>query len=366
MMIPYLDMETIHEPLREELEEAFSKVLDNEWFIRGKFDDEFEKQYARYCDVKHCVGVGNGLEAIRLILMALGIGVGDEVIVPANTFIATVLAITQVGASPVFVDADVKSYNIDTSKIEEAITEKTKAIIAVHLYGRLADMESICNIARRYKLKVIEDAAQAHGAEEKGKRAGSFGDAAAFSFYPGKNLGCLGDGGAVVTNDTALADKVRALGNYGSEEKYNHIYKGCNSRLDEVQAALLLKKLPYLNQWNEERRRIAHYYVSQISNERVKLPVMPENEKNHVFHIFPVMVEERQKFVDYLKEKEIMTNIHYPTPIMKQMAYSEYASQADNYPVTQFICESEVSLPLYPGMKEDMVKWVVDCVNRYR
>lgn len=365
MKVPYLDLSMIHNPLREELQCAFEEVLDREWFIRGVYGEKFEEAYAKYCGIKYCVGVGNGLEAIRLILLALGIGPGDEVIVPANTFIATVLAITQVGATPVFVDANKDSYNIDTSKIEEAITEKTKAIIAVHLYGRLADMESVCNIAHKYKLKVIEDSAQAHGAEKNGRRAGNFGDAAAFSFYPGKNLGCLGDGGAVVTNDVNLADKVRALGNYGSEEKYNHLYKGCNSRLDEIQAALLLKKLPYLNGWNEERRKIAHQYISQINNSKIRLPIFSEGEKSHVFHIFPVMVDNREKFIDFLKGREIQTNIHYPKAIMEQQAYSEYASQAQDYPITQYICHSEVSLPLYPGMSQDMIQWVIDSVNMY-
>lgn len=365
MKVPYLDISTIHDPLREELQHAFEEVLDREWFIRGEYGDKFEEAYAKYCGTNYCVGVGNGLEAIRLILLALEIGPGDEVIVPANTFIATVLAITQVGAIPVFVDADMESYNIDTSKIEEAITEKTKAIIAVHLYGRLADMESVCNIAHKYNLKVIEDSAQAHGAEKDDKRAGNFGDAAAFSFYPGKNLGCLGDGGAVVTNDANLADKVRALGNYGSEEKYNHLYKGCNSRLDEIQAALLLKKLPYLNGWNEERRKIAHQYISQINNSKIRLPMFSEGEKSHVFHIFPVMVDNREKFIDFLKGREIQTNIHYPKAIMEQQAYLEYASRAQDYPITQYICHSEVSLPLYPGMSQDMIQWVIDSVNMY-
>jgi dTDP-4-amino-4,6-dideoxygalactose transaminase len=339
--------------------------MEQEWFIHGTFDEEFEEAYAGYCGAKYCVGVGNGLEAIRMILLALDIGSGDEVIVPANTFIATVLAITQVGATPVFVDADITTYNIDVSKIEAALTEKTKAIIAVHLYGRLADMEHICHIAREHHIKVIEDSAQAHGAEIHGKYAGNLGDAAAFSFYPGKNLGCLGDGGAVVTNDAELADKVRALSNYGSKEKYHHLYQGCNSRLDELQAAFLLKKLPCLDAWNEERRMIARQYISGIHNTKVKLPELPEYEKSHVFHIFPVMVEARENFVSYLEAKGIMTNVHYPKPIMEQPAYSEYVSRSKDYPVTQYICRSEVSLPLYPGMKPDMIQWVIKCVNGY-
>ena len=365
MKVPYLDLAAVHDPISTDLEDAFHEVMDREWFIRGQAGIDFEKVYAKYCGVNYCVGVGNGLEAIRLILMACDIGKGDEVIVPANTFIATVLAITQVGATPVFVDADVTTYNIDVFKIEKAITDKTKAIIAVHLYGRLAEMDKICSLAKKYDLRVFEDAAQAHGARKKNKRAGSFSDAAAFSFYPGKNLGCLGDGGAVVTNDKRLADKVRALGNYGSEEKYNHIYKGCNSRLDEFQAAFLLKKLPYLENWNEERRNIAFKYMTQITNKKIKLPEKLEDRYSNVFHIFPVMVEERENFISYLEGKGIGVNVHYPCPIMKQPAYSEFFEKSNEYPVTQYICKSEVSLPLYPGMTEEQVNWVIDCVNVY-
>lgn len=365
MKIPYLDLSAIHNPIRHELDKAYEQVMNREWFIGGQADKKFEEAFAEYCGVNYSIGVGNGLEAIRLILMGYGIGEGDEVIVPANTFIATVLAITQVGAIPVFVDADITTYNIDVSKIEPAITKKTKAIIVVHLYGRLVDMDHVCQIARRFRLKVIEDCAQAHGAKCGAKRAGSFGNAAAFSFYPGKNLGCLGDGGAVVTDDLVLAEKVRALGNYGSKQKYKHLYKGCNSRLDEFQAAFLLTKLPYLDTWNAERRKIAQQYLSRIKNNKVKLPVVPEDINSHVFHIFPVMIDERNKFIDFLKEKEIATNVHYPCPIMEQLAYEEYASQADRFPVTQYICKSEVSLPLYPGMSQDMIDWVIDSINEY-
>ena len=365
MKVPYLDLATIHNPIKQKLEDAFSQVLQNEWFIHGEFDEQFEQAFANYCGVSYCVGVGNGLEAIRLILMGMGVGTGDEVIVPANTFIATVLAITQVGATPVFVDASMEDYNIDTSLIEKSITSRTKAIIVVHLYGQLAKVEKVCDIAKRHGLKLIEDSAQAHGAQSKGKYAGSFGDAAAFSFYPGKNLGALGDAGAVVTNNAELAEKVRAIGNYGSLKKYHHIYKGCNSRLDEIQAAELFVKLPYLDQWNQERRRIAKRYITEIDNEKVLLPKMPMEEERHVFHIFPVLVKEQQKFVNYMKQNEVATNIHYPIPIMEQGAYQEYAISSEKYPITKKICTEEVSLPLYPGMTEDMVDWVIECANRY-
>lgn len=365
MRVPYLDLGAIHNDIQCELDEAYRRVMDGQWFIGGKADEDFEQKFAAYCGAKACVGTGNGLDAIRLILLAFGIGPGDEVIVPANTFIATVLAVTYVGATPVFVDADIESYTIDVKKIEEKITSKTKAIIAVHLYGRCADMEAICRLAGKYSLKVIEDAAQAHGAEKMGKRTGNMGDAAAFSFYPGKNLGALGDAGAVVTNDTELADRVRAYGNYGSYIKYNHVYQGCNSRLDELQAAFLAVKLKYLNAWNEERRKIAAEYTSRIQNPHVICPQIPQDSREHVFHIYPVLVKERNTFIEFLTKKEIFTNVHYPIPIMEQKAYQEYNGQIENYPVTRKICKEEVSLPLYPNMTKEQIDWIVECVNQW-
>jgi len=300
-----------------------------------------------------------------LILEAYGIGRGDEVIVPANTFIATVLAVTYVGAKPVFVDADLETYNIDVKRIEEKITDKTKAIVVVHLYGRIVNMEAVCQLAQKYSLKVIEDAAQAHGAMINHKKAGSLGDAAAFSFYPGKNLGALGDAGAVVTNDSELAKRVRAIGNYGSYEKYNHVYKGCNSRLDELQAAFLSVKLDYLDSWNQERRCIAERYTKEIRNSKVKLPILPQDRKEHVFHIYPVLVEDREAFVRFLQLHGVATNVHYPVPIVEQDAYRECRGQIEQYPVTERICAQEVSIPLFPGMTEEQMEWVITCVNRY-
>lgn len=366
MKIPYLDLAAIHNPIRQELLDACDAVLENEWFIRGEFDNRFEEAFAEYCGVKYCIGVGNGLDAIRTILYALEIGPGDEVIVPANTFIATVLAITETGATPVFVDADIQTYNIDAGLVERYITARTKAIIAVHLYGQLAPMDAICQVAQKYGIKVIEDAAQAHGASAGGKKAGSFGIAGAFSFYPGKNLGALGDAGAIVTNDSELAKRARAIGNYGSTEKYHHIYKGYNSRMDEMQAALLLAKLPYLEEWNKERRKIAKRYVTEIQNVNVKLPKLPEEESRHVFHIFPILVRERERLIAYLDERQIGTNVHYPRPIMEQEAYKEYGEMSGDYPVTQRICREEISLPLYPGMTHQMVNRVIEAVNGYR
>lgn len=363
--IPYLDLGRIHQDIQSELDEAYERVMESQWFIRGKEDEQFEKKFASYCGANFCVGVGNGLEAIRLILCAYGIGEGDEVIVPANTYIATVLAITEVGATPVFVDADSETLNIDVDKIEEHITSKTKAILVVHLYGRAIDTTKVCELAKKYSIKVIEDAAQAHGAMVKGKKTGTLGDAAAFSFYPGKNLGALGDGGAVVTNDKELAEKVKVYANYGSQKKYENMYKGYNSRLDEIQAAFLSVKLDYLDKWNEERRTIAQKYSNGIANDKVVLPQMPVDIKEHVFHIYPVLVEDREDFMNYMNEQGIATLVHYPIPIMEQQAYPEYHGTIDNYPNTKRICVQEVSLPLFPGMTQEEVNRVIECVNRY-
>lgn len=363
--IRYLDLSRIHNKIYKELDEAYHRVLEQEWFIRGKIGEQFEREFALYCGAKKCVGTGNGLDAIRLILLAYGIGVGDEVIVPANTYIATILAVTYVGATPVFVDADMNTYLIDISKIEEKITKKTKAIIVVHLYGRVVQMKKVRELAKKSSIKLIEDAAQAHGAMYLGEHTGVLGDAAAFSFYPGKNLGALGDAGAVVTNDEELAERIYALGNYGSLEKYHHNYKGCNSRLDEIQAAFLSVKLQYLDQWNEERRKIARLYQSEMNNKLITLPKMPENLKEHVFHIYPVLVKNRKCFMEYARMCGIEVAIHYPIPIMLQEAYSEYKEQISEYPITKQICEEEVSIPLYPGMTEKECYRVIECVNQY-
>lgn len=366
MKIPYLNLSRIHQMMSSELNEAYRAVKDNEWYIQGEYCNKFEKAFAAYCGVKECVGVGNGLDALRLILLGLEIGSGDEVIVPANTFIATVLAISYVGATPVLVDVDIDTYLINVDLIEEHITEHTKAIIAVHLYGRLCEMDRICSIADRHGLYVIEDAAQAHGASLEGKKAGSFGDAAGFSFYPGKNLGALGDAGAVTTNNEELAKKIRALGNYGSFERYHHIYQGCNSRLDELQAAFLWKKLSHLDDWNEERRKIARIYEKNIKNQKIVLPWIDERHlEDNVFHIFPTLCQKRDDLQIFLTKKGIGTNIHYPIPIPKQGAYENYGWDMALYSVTEKICAQELSLPLYPGMSDDEIAYVIDCVNEY-
>lgn len=364
--ISYLDLKRVHEPMRSEIENVISNVLDESWYIQGSYCEQFEKAFAEYCGSKYCIGVGNGLDAIRLILEAYGIGKGDEVIIPANTFIATALAVSYVGATPVFVDADLETYNINEEYIVEKITERTKAIIVVHLYGRMVDLHNIRKIATDNKLRLIEDAAQAHGACKDGKRVGSLADAAAFSFYPGKNLGALGDGGAVTTDDEEVAKKIRAISSYGSHVKYEHIYKGYNSRLDEIQAAVLLKKMKYLDLWNHERQAVAARFCKEIRNEKIVLPMYNDNKKSeNVWHVFPILVKNRDDFTLYLNEKGIGYNIHYPKPIVVQGAYLDMAISANEFPVTKRICAEEVSLPLYPGLTEKEIDYIIEVVNSY-
>ena len=351
--------------LDKELRDAFNRVFTRSWYIEGEEDEAFEKAFAKYCDSKYCIGVGNGLDALFLALKALGVGAGDEVIVPSNTYIATALAVTYVGATPVFVEPDIRTFNIDPSRIEEAITEKTKAIMPVHLYGQPCDMDPIMEIAKKYGLFVVEDCAQAHGATYKGKVIGSFGDAAGFSFYPGKNLGALGDAGATVTNNEELAKKIRALGNYGSDYKYHHIYKGNNSRLDELQAAFLDAKLPHLNRMNEERRKIAQKYIDGINNEEVILPYIPEYA-NPVWHIFAFRCKRRDELEKFLNDAGIGTNKHYPIPMHLQECYKDLGFKEGDFPLAEEISATELSIPMYYGMTDEEVQYVIDKVNEFR
>lgn len=367
MKVPFLPLQKINESFEPELSKKIIEVVKSGWYIRGTECKRFEKKFSNFCGVKHCIGVGNGLDALRMILRAYKIlgfmKEGDEVLVPANTFIATILAISDERLTPVFVEPDISTYLIDVKRIEEKITERTRAIMPVHLYGRLCDMSSICDVAKRHKLKVIEDAAQSHGAARSGKRAGSFGDAAGFSFYPGKNLGALGDGGCVTTDDSELALIIDKLSNYGSEKKYVHEYKGFNSRLDELQAALLSLKLPRLDSDNEKRRVIAKRYANEIKNPRIVLPDVPA-DKQHVWHIFCVRVSNRPRFVDYLASCGIETNIHYPTPPHKQGAYAEYRNFS--LPISEKLHSEVVSLPISPVMSEEETKYVIEKVNEWR
>lgn len=364
MNIPFVSFKPMEAELDKELRAAFDRVFTRSWYIEGDEDKNFEKMFAQYCDTQYCVGCGNGLDALMLSLKALGIGVGDEVIVPSNTYIATALAVTYTGATPVFVEPSIDTYNINLDLIEEKITERTKCIMPVHLYGQPADMDSIMSIAKKHNLYVVEDCAQAHGALYKGKKVGSFGDAAGFSFYPGKNLGALGDAGAVVTNNIELADKVRALGNYGSDYKYHHIYQGNNSRLDELQAAFLLAKLPHLDRMNMERRRIAGRYLNEIHNDGLILPEIIENVVP-VWHIFAVRCKEREKLVQYLDESGIATNKHYPIPIHLQGAYAEMNIVQGALPVSEEISKTECSLPMYYGMMEEEISYVIEKLNAF-
>ncbi|WP_346916290.1 DegT/DnrJ/EryC1/StrS family aminotransferase [Clostridium sp.] len=365
MNIPYLNFEPMHSEIKNELKEAFNNVLDSQWFIMGKSLEKFENEFAQFCGAKYCIGVGNGLDAIQLILKSYGIGEGDEVIIPSNTYIATALAVSYVGATPVFVEPDIKTLNINTKLIEEKITSNTKAIIAVHLYGRAVEMEYVNEIAKRYNLKVVEDAAQGHGAYYNGKKVGNLGHAAAFSFYPGKNLGALGDGGAIVTNDEELANKIKALRNYGSFKKYYNEFKGVNSRLDELQAAFLSVKLKKLDKWTSERIRIASRYLTEINNEKVTLPVLSK-KGSHVYHIFPVLCDDRDRLMSYLNENGIVALIHYPVPMHLQKAYEELGFNKGDFPLAEKICGMELSIPLYPGMLEEEIDYVIDTINNFK
>jgi len=360
--VPFLDVKAINLAHEDLLKSAFDRVLHSGWYILDQEVKAFEQEFAAYCGVKHCIGVGNGLEALHLILRAVEIGPGDEVIVPANTYIATWLAVTYAGATPVPVEPDVRTYNIDPNRIEEAITPRTRAILPVHLYGQPADMDPILEIAGHHGLKVIEDAAQAHGATYKGKRTGSLGDAAGFSFYPGKNLGALGDGGAVTTNDDILADKVRVLRNYGSHKKYFNEVRGFNSRLDELQAAFLRVKLKNLDAWNEKRKRVAACYLRELAAKpELILPFIPDWAEP-VWHLFVVRTEGRDGFQQHLKAQGIETMIHYPVPPHKQDAYAELNDRS--YPITEEIHRTILSLPMGPTMNEtDIHRVVAACAD---
>lgn len=361
-MIEFVDMSPMHKSIKDEIMETVEKVYHSNWFILGKEVKAFEKEFANYCNTKYCVGVGNGLEALHLILRAYDIVEGDEVIVPSNTYIATALAVSYVGATPILVEPDERTYNIDPKLIEGVITDKTKAIISVHLYGQPADMDAINEIAKKYNLKVIEDAAQAHGALCKGRKVGSLGDAAGFSFYPGKNLGALGDAGAITTNDKELADKVKTLRNYGSDEKYYNKYKGFNSRLDEMQAAILRVKLRHLDDWNLDRKRIANKYLDKLKGSNLILPYVPE-WADPVWHLFVVRSKERDRLQDYLKENGVGTLIHYPVPIHLQEAYKELEYNKGTLPIAEFIADEILSLPLYIGMEDKKIEYVIEKIR---
>ncbi len=364
MKVPFSTFDKMHKEIENELRGAFERVFLNGWFIQGKECAAFEEEFAKYCNVEYCVGVGNGLDALSLILQAMEIGEGDEVIIPSHTFIATALAVKYAGATPVFVEVYDDTCLINENLIEDAITEKTKAIMVVQLYGQMAQMDRIMEVAKKHNLYVIEDAAQAHGAMHNGKYAGSIGDAAGFSFYPGKNLGALGDAGATVTNNKELADKVRALGNYGSAQKYVHKYQGVNSRLDEIQSAFLREKLTMMEKWTEERIAIADKYYAGIKNPKIQLPVVGVGNK-HVYHLFAIRCETRDELQKYLADNGIGTVIHYPIAMHMQEAFEELGYKEGDFPIAEKIAKTELSLPLYIGMTEEEINYVIDIINKF-
>lgn len=366
MKVPFATFVPMHNEIREQLDTAYKRVVDKSYFIQGDECRKFEEEYAAYCGTKYCVGVATGLDAIYLILRALDVKAGDEVIVPSNTYIATALAVSFTGAKPVFVEPTIETFNIDVNRIEEKITKNTKAIIAVHLQGRAADMDAINAIAKKHGLYVLEDAAQGHGAKYKGTKVGALSDAAAWSFYPGKNLGALGDAGCITTNNKKIADKVRALGNYGSDYKYHHIYKGTNSRLDEMQAAFLRVKLPQLDKWNEARRTIAKRYLSEITNPLIKLPLPTTAEYEHIYHVFVIRCDRRDELEKYLNDNGIGTVKHYPIPMHLQQAYADLNIKHGELPIAEEISKTVLSIPMYYGMTDEEVRFVIDTINDFR
>ena len=371
IMIPFLDLKNVNQQYREELITACTRVIDSGWYIGGNELEQFEQNFANYCGVKFAIGVANGLDALILTLRAwkeLGkLKDGEEVIVPSNTYIASILAITANNLTPVLVEPDLATYNIDPLKIEEAITAKTKVILPVHLYGQLADMPTIMQIANKYKLLVLEDSAQSHGAEINGTKAGNWGDASGFSFYPGKNLGALGDAGAITTNDAELAQTLKALRNYGSHEKYKNLFVGVNSRLDEIQAAMLDVKLKHLDAEVNHRRTIAKMYLEGIKNPELSLPLSEVDASQydqHVWHLFVIRSKKREALQQYLAENGVQTLIHYPIPPHKQQAYKEWNDLS--YPISEKIHDEVMSLPIGPTLSLESAQQIIDLCNEFR
>jgi len=365
-MIKFLDLEKITQKYSDEIQSAIKRVVNSGWYLQGNENKSFEKNYANYIGTNYCIGVANGLDALRLILRAyIELGVikeGDEILVPANTYIASILAISDNKLVPVLIEPDINTLEIDDSKIESALTSKTKAIMIVHLYGQCAYTKKIADICKKYNLRLIEDNAQAHGCKFDNKKTGSLGDAAGHSFYPGKNLGAFGDAGAITTNNSELAEMVRILANYGSKVRYVFEYKGFNSRLDEVQASVLDVKLKYLDIDTSIRKEIAQYYIENITHSEIKLPIV--NDKNaHVFHIFTIFTQRRDELQKYLADNGIQTLIHYPIPPHKQLCYKEWNNLS--YPITELLHSQELSLPISPVMNMADVKYIVKIINKW-
>lgn len=361
LTVPYLNLKQAHQD-REEVIDAMARVFDSGWYILGENVTAFEVEFADYCQAQYCIGVGNGLEALSLILQAYNIGIGDEVIVPANTYIATILAVTDLGATPILVEPKLETLNIDPEAVRPAISPKTKAILAVHLYGNPAPMPELQEIATENNLLLFDDCAQAHGAESAGKKIGSWGNASGFSFFPTKNLGCLGDGGAVTTANPAIARQIRLLRNYGSDKKYYNEIAGKNSRLDEIQAAILRVRLPKLEATNGERRRLAKCYTEGLKD----LPIaIPKYNPSSAYHIFPILTAERDRLQAFLREREIGTLIHYPVPPHQQECYRNCPWTKRSLPITEMIARQELSLPLYPCLTEEMQAHVIEQIHNF-
>lgn len=364
MKIQFSTVKFLHKEIEEDMKNAFTKVYDSSWFIRGEECEYFEQEFANYTNSQYCCGVGNGMDALTLALKAYDIKEDDEVIIPEHTYIADALSITELGAKIIFAPVG-QDYLLDVDKLESCISEKTKAIVAVHLYGQCCDMDEILRIAKRKDIIVIEDCAQSHGATYKGNMCGSLGDLAAWSFYPGKNLGALGDAGAITTNNYDVYMKVKALSNYGSIKKYENEYKGSNSRLDELQSAFLRVKLNNLDKHTMERKRIAEKYLLGIQNKKIVLPTI-NKWNSHVWHLFVIRTEERNKFKEYLESKGVETGIHYPIPMHLQKAYSELVYSEKEIENAKLIADQVLSLPLYYGMKNEEIEYVINAINNYQ
>ncbi len=362
-MISFVDLKKEYEEIKEEIHEALQRVAESQWFILGKELESFENEFSGYIGVDYGIGVNSGSDALYLAILACGIGAGDEVITVSHTFISTVDSITRCGATPVFIDVSSDTFNIDTSKIEEKITKKSKAIIIVHLYGNPVEMNPILELANKYNLFIIEDACQAHGAEYKGKKVGSIGDIGCFSFYPAKNLGAYGDGGLITTDNDDLSQKLRMLRNYGQPEKYIHEFIGVNSRLDEIQAAILRVKLQYLDDWNERRRQIAILYNELLEMSNIIIPKENENGKS-VYHLYVIRSKNRNRLKKYLEKERIQILIHYPIPVHQQNAYLKY-KEKQNLPITEQICKEILSLPMHPWLSEKEIKLITNIILKY-
>jgi len=369
MKVPFVDLKAQYLSIRSEVDAAIQSVIDNTSFIGGEVNQAFEKSFAGYIGIQHCIGCGNGTDALEILLEGMGIRAGDEVIVPAHTWISTAETVSRVGGTPVFADTLQDSYTLDPCKLKERINNKTKDIVVVHLFGYHAEMDDIMKIARDADLMVLEDCAQAHGAEYQGKKVGTFGDAAAFSFYPGKNLGAYGDGGAMLTNDPALADKVQMIANHGQPKKNQHLFEGRNSRLDSLQAAVLDVKLSYLDRWTEMRIENAGMYEKYLSGLDIVLPRVADFAR-HVFHLYVVRVNNREKIQQYLKEQGIQTSVHYPTPLPLLPAYRAWNHRKDEFPVASKHSKQILSLPMFPELTEQQIQYIcenlLDAVSKFR